>query len=107
MEVGEGQLTTGDDLIHGTQSGFHHATGHAEDICRAAGEAQGCVELLVRQGEEVNAHDLDQVCQLTGGEHRVNVGHTVVTHLWTGTFRLFGGAGHDGDHIDILRIFLA
>ena len=48
MEVGEGQLPAGDDLIHRTQCSLHHAAGDTEDVRRAGGEAQGGVKLLLR-----------------------------------------------------------
>ena len=104
VQVGEGQLTAGDDLVDGTQGSFHNAAGQAEDVGRAGGQAQRIVEFFFRQSQEVDAGGLDHVAQLAGGEDRVHVLHAVVGQLGTGAFGLLGGAGHDGDDVHLFGL---
>ena len=103
LEHRVGQLLAGEGLCRGAQSGLHHPAGDAEQMPRAAGNAQGRVKFLVGHLLEEQAGPLDHVAQGPGGQGDVHIrdalpGGALVIPL---VLEFLGRAGHDGDADDI------
>ena len=84
------------------ERGFHHPAGGAEDVARAAGNAQRGVELAVGERGHGDPIALDHPDQFPRGEHGVGVrraiGHAV---LRPAGLVLLGDARHDRHHVDL------
>ena len=98
-------LLAGQDEVDGAQGSLHNAAGDAEDDAGAGVLAhQILVELLVRETLEEDTGTLDHAGQLPGGQNGIHIPQTIHIQLLTLGLVLLGGAGHDGDHEDVLGV---
>ena len=92
------QGLAGVKLVCGAEGGFHDASRSAEDDAGTGGFAQRVVEVLVREGVEVDVGTLDEAGKFTGGERIIHVGVAVRGELFAGALVFLSQAGHDGHH---------
>ena len=104
LEVGPLEGLAGELLDRSTKGRFHDAAGGAEDDGCAGAGAQGMIKVLVGQIQEADAGALDHAGELTGGHGVVHVGQAGAGLVVAADLELLGGAGHDGDGDDALRV---
>ena len=73
FEIELRQWFSGLDLVSGTYCCFDNAAGGAEDDCGTGGFAEWIVEFRFRQLCEVDVFELDESCELAGGENDVDI----------------------------------
>ena len=102
--VGVG-ISAGDKVVGAAQGRVHDAAGGAEDHRRAGAAAQRTVKGHLIQNGGVDLLAPEHPDDLTGGQHHVHVRVTAgVPHGGQGRLALFGGAGHDGHHEDVVGV---
>ena len=83
------------------QGRLQHAAGGSENDPRPGGFAEGSVELLLRQGVEVDVHQVDQPGQFPGGNDDVDVRVAVDGEFRPRRLVLLGEAWHDRHNCDL------
>ena len=98
-------LLAGELEVNSTKGSFHNAAGDAEDdACTGVIAHDVSIPVFVRKTVEEDTASADHAGKLSGGDDSIDIRDTVNLLLLTFLLKLLGGAGHDGDHEDILRI---
>ena len=101
--LGDGLERIGRSVVqHVANDRLRDAARDAEDDARAGVIAQRIVRLGVRQVRKVDAGRLNHANQLVCGEHEIDQALAVLLQLGTLCLEFLGGAGHDGDGVDVL-----
>ena len=95
LEVNRFQLFAGQHFNHCSQCGFHNTAGRTEDYTRTGCDTKWRVIFFRRNGGKIDAGFLDHPGQFTGGQHKIDVLHSVVAELRPDGFSLLGRTGHD------------
>ena len=98
------EVFAGDQFVSGTHGRFHDAAAGAEEFPGGTPFAERGIGRLGFEFAEVDAVHLKQLRGFAGGQHGVDVLIAVAAEFGTRRFELLGGAGHDRDRVDLLRV---
>ena len=102
VEIVGRQFATGHDFIGRAQRRFHHAAGIGENIRRAGRQSQRRIHLAIGQFGKGEIRLPNHARQFARGQDVIHVLHTARGHLGALGLILFGRAGHNGHHHQIL-----